>query len=370
MKILKKLLSMLLVSMFTVMLISKPVAASEFEMEQKTNVIIKANVPDGFDEDIKVTLEYEETQVRASVTLTTENGYTKNLTVLSGNIFLANANFESIDKYDTDLEEKYSIEGGEVELIFNVIPAETIEDIEENTEIESSHGEEMEIDPLTGLPTPESVIKNFEKKVSFIEDDSNFDSFLAVYSGPMLKNAYMESDAMNTEESWNAMNETERFIYYISYRMPYMSMTRREFDNVNDFIEEELISQRQRLNQIENGDIVYEAIVDVWEWQYDYWQHTGSIFNFFNYYDGLNAGTPTESESEAVKLTEKEEMEEVKEEITKELNEETEKEDNPAVKWIKENWLTGTILIVAGVSFLVVHLISKKKNLSVGNEKE
>lgn len=369
MKILKKLLSMLLVSMFTVMLISKPVAASEFEMEQKTNVIIKANVPDGFDEDIKVTLEYEETQVRASVTLTTENGYTKNLTVLSGNIFLANANFESIDKYDTDLEEKYSIEGGEVELIFNVIPAETIEDIEENTEIESSHGEEMEIDPLTGLPTPESVIKNFEKKVSFIEDDSNFDSFLALYSGPMFKGYYLEYDSMNTEEQWNNMKEIDRFIYYISYIKPFSKMTNYQFTNANEFIEE-LTAEKQRLCQVENGYIVYDAIVDVWEWQYDYWQHTGSIFNFFNYYDGLNAGTPTESESEAVKLTEKEEMEEVKEEITKELNEETEKEDNPAVQWIKENWLTGTILILAGVSFLVVHLISKKKNLSVGNEKE
>ncbi|MBQ3514986.1 MAG: hypothetical protein IJA32_14520 [Lachnospiraceae bacterium] len=356
---------MFLVAMCVVTVISKPVIAGQtttFEVEQKTNVVVKANVPDGFNEEIKVTLEYEETQVRATVTLTTENGYTKNLTVLSDNTFLASADFQSTDTYGTDLAEKYDIEGEEVELIFNVIPADT-KTIEENTEIEIFQDEEMEIDPSTGLPTAESVIKNFEEKVAFIENDSNFDSFLALYSGPMFKEYYLEADSMNTEEQWNNMKEIERFVYYITYIKPFSKMINYEYANTNEFIEE-LTGEKQRLEQRENGDVVYDAIVDVWEWQYAYWQHTGSIYNFFNDYDDSNAGTPTESE--AVKLTEneKEEMEEI-EEIKKEIQEELDEESKK-----KETENQGNVMIVvvciifilAVVSGLVIFMKNRKSN--------
>lgn len=46
------------------------------EIDTRSTVIIKANVPDGFDENIAFVLEQETTQVRFAFALTADNDYT------------------------------------------------------------------------------------------------------------------------------------------------------------------------------------------------------------------------------------------------------------------------------------------------------
>ena len=372
----KKILSLFFTLIFTIFLIPHSVMASEMtEVETRSTVTIKANVPDDFTENIAFVLEQETTQVRFSFALTAENGYTGSISVVGNNTYLASATFSNNEKYNIDLAEKYDIEGEEVELTFNVSPitysvendnaVNNNDNKKINIETEAPHGEE--IDPDTGLPTAEYVIKNYEDKVSFMQDDKKFFSFLTTYSGAMFEKYYLEADPMNTEEQWESMKEIDRFNYYITYYMPYTKMMNYEFSSANKLIEE-LIAQKNILSQIENGDIVYDAIVEVWKWHYSYWQCTGTIYNFYNYYDGTNAGTPTVSET--VKLTDKdkEEMAEIESEINEELEIETEK-DNAVVTWLKENWLTATIFVIVGFAFLGVYLYNRKKNVYDENDK-
>lgn len=362
--------------MLMVMLIPQSVSPSALtDVEVRPTVTIKANVPDGFTEEIAITLEQETSQVRFSYPLTAENDYIGSLSLARGGTYLASVTFQSSGKYNVDLAEKYEIAGTDVELIFNVTPItysiesdETTDDSNEtNVETEVNHGEE--IDEITGLPTGESVLKNFKEKVSFIENDTNFDSFLRLYSGGMFKNYYLEADYINTEEKWDNMNETERFIYHTIYISPHSSMMNYEFANKNEFVDE-LVAEKQLLGKIEKGDIVYDAIVDVWEWHYDYWETTGTFYNFFNPYDGIKADTGASSET--VTLTDNDFVETIteptntveSETVVKEPTAEPETKD----EFVKEEisiplapWLAVIILIVTGMACLVMYLRRKKK---------
>lgn len=263
-------------------------------------------------------------------------------------------------------------------MIFNVTAVTADSDDLESADSgeESSHvGESSEaIDPETGLPSAESVIAAFEEKVSFIQDDPAFSSFLSTYSGAMFKKYYLQADTAHTEEQWESMKEIERFCYNITYYSPYIAMMNYEFSSADEMIDE-LVAEKNILSQIENGDIVYDAIVEVWKWHYDYWQHTGTFCNFYNNYnDDINAGEPTASET--VKLTDedkndrdKEEIEEIKNEIQSELAEENTENGNSAADWFKDNWLIVTILLVVVIAFLAVFLYKRSKNISGKTEK-
>lgn len=87
-------LTMFFAVLFAVMT-PQTVTASEFdEIEVRSNVTIKANVPDGFTEDIAFVLEEEVTQVRFQYLLTAENEYTGNLSLLGNNAFLPQVTFK------------------------------------------------------------------------------------------------------------------------------------------------------------------------------------------------------------------------------------------------------------------------------------
>lgn len=365
MKIIKKIFNTCFVIMLMVMTVSQNVKADELqEIEVISTVFIKANVPEDFTENITFVLESEITQVRHAFELTKENEYEGILCVFENRTYLASVYFPSSSKYKTDIAENYDIAGEEVELAFNVTPI--VYSIENDEgKIPNWNDDKMEvlddeIDSETGLRTAESVLKSYEEKVSFIQDDPNFSTFLALYSGGMFKKYYLKADPMNTEEQWNNMREIERFNYYITYYMPYMKIINYEFSTANEMIEE-LISQKNILSEIENGDIVYNAIVEVWKWHYSYWQHTGTFYNFYNYYDGIKSDKT--SDLETIRLTEKDKKElETKELETEEL-EDTEYIDNPVILWVKKNWLTAAILLIAGISFLTVLLHNRKENI-------
>lgn len=390
MKKLKQILSMFWAVMLIVMLVPQSVFASSVDVEVRPTVTIKANVPEGFTENIGFVLEQETTQVRFSYALTAENGYTGSLSLPRGGTYLASATFQSSGQHNIDLAEKYDIAGTDVELVFNVTPItysvesdETTDNSDEvsvETETEVNRGEE--IDETTGLPTGESIFKKFEETVAFMENDSNFDSILSIYSNDKFKKYYLESNPSNTEEKWDNMNRTEQFTYYITYYYPHLCMMNDEFAYADEFIDE-LVAQKQLLEKIENGNIVYDAIVEVWEWLYDYWEVTGTFYNFFNAYDGTENGTGTSSEPvtltdsdtvETITDTTEEPETAVEEKATEQPQTEDEfakdvKEDNSIGAWVNNNKLTLIILIASGIAVLVVYLLAKKKKAEDDSDK-
>jgi len=377
MKTILKFLEVCFAALLIVMVIPQNIRAEELsEIEVMSTVLIKADVPEDFTENIAFVLEDENTQVKFSYALTEQNEYMGELNILGGRTYFASATFGS-SKYKTDLAEKYEIADEEVELVFSVTPIiysienderEALNWNDEETKISDNADEDL--DPETGLKTAKSVLREYEEKVSFIQNDPNFSSFLTLYSGGMFKKYYLNADPMNTEEQWDNMKEVDRFNYYITYYMPYTKMMNYEFSSANIMIEE-LISQKNILSQIEKGDIVYDAVVDVWKWHYSYWQHTGMFYNFYNYYDGVNSGADFNESisSEAINLVGKDKGNPEETEIKEEIKKDIEKVDNPIILWIKENWLTTAILLIAGISFFAVFLYNRKKNIYEENDK-
>lgn len=363
----KSCFGLLLIIFLLTMIIPQVIYASELtEVDTRSTVIITANVPQGFSEKIAFVLEQDSTQVRFSYALTKDNHYMGSISVVGGTTYTASVSFPSSSKHQTNLAEKYEIEGEEVELTFNVETIKFSSETEEDNTLatKTTHGEESntEID----IQTADNVLNNYLEKVSFVQEDKKFFSFLTTYSGDMFKKYYLEADPMNTEEQWDNMKEIERFNYYITYYMPYTKMMNYQFDTENEFINE-LVAQKAILQTIDNGDMVYDAIVNVWKWHYEYWRYTGTFYNFHNYYDGTNAETPTTTEIIKLENKEKEELKEVKSEMEEEINLEkkvvSRKVANPFILWIKENFLTCIILVVTSITFLVVYLYNHKKNM-------
>lgn len=362
----------LLLSIFFLFLsIPRAVFSSELaEVDTRSTVTIRANVPADFSENIAFVLEQETTQVRFAFALTKDNNYTGNISIVGDSTYIASASFKSSNKYETDLAKKYEIENGTVELSFNVstitysIQSEELNGLSN----EITHGENE--DENEELQATENILNNYLEEVSFMQDDMRFFSFLTTYSGAMFEKYYMEADPMNTTEQWESMKEIDRFNYYIIYYMPYTKMMNYQFENENIFIEE-LIAQKNILNQIEDGDKVYRAIVDMWKWHYRHWQSTGEFYNFYNYYNGTNSNTLTTAET--IKLANEEgegiptEPTEAESENKNEINEEKDANlevSNPDIfSLAKENILTCIIFFVAGACFLLVYLHNRKKNM-------
>lgn len=162
MKKLKKLLSIFLICIIIFFTVPCHVMASEAgtDIDTMATVTIKANVPNGFRDEIVFTLERKLTQIRYSVSLVPENNYTESVSLVSGksperNSYTASVLFpNSSDEYNTDIAENYNIKGEKVELVFNVSPVTySTENSNINENNETTHGDEnkdSDKDPDTG----------------------------------------------------------------------------------------------------------------------------------------------------------------------------------------------------------------------------
>ena len=114
-------------------------------------------------------------------------------------------------------------------------------------------------------------------------------------------------------------------------------------------------------------------------WHYSYWLTTGTFYNFYNYYDGTNAWVFTESETVVSTDTGEAEVSELVSDIKEEFEEIKDKEadndeeaecdvkkTNSFITWLKERWLTTVIFVGAGITFLVIYLYNRNKNIIDG----
>lgn len=172
-----------------------------------------------------------------------------------------------------------------------------------------------EIDEATGLKKPEIILEEFRESVSFMETDPNFDKYLSKYEQDYHEEYYLDADPMNTREQWDSMSRTERFVYYMSYTLPYGKLVYR--DPVRD--EEEFLehfdTHEKTLGAIEKGDEVYAALQKVWSYQYMYWQATGMVCNFFN----PAAQATTQEDSNKPSESNQDDMAQIKAELGEEL---------------------------------------------------
>ena len=226
-------------------------------------------------------------------------------------------------------------------------------DVKASENVKTTHGEN--IDDMTGLLKADYVYNNFKDSIAFMENEQ-YKTIVDVYSSPINMSIYLEYDPLNTEESWNKMSKLDRYIYFKSYILPYQDIMRKEWENKNEFlgelsVDKQMLVGTDVLAGVENGQLVYTALVDLWSWHYDYWEMTGEFYNFYSYYEGVTENSPVISE---------ENMEPV-EELDENYNV-IEKEEFSISVWLKEHIITVILIVTVIVSLIVVMLRKKKEN--------
>lgn len=346
---------------------------------RNTQTTVTANVPEGFSESITFTFEENLFQMTFPCTLNRDNGYTYSQELVKGSTFKLYAEFEGCEDYIMDFPEEYTAEGDQQTITFNIVKMteeEKKQIAEEAEEAERKKAEEEEaarleeekkkvIDPLTGIETPESIKNRFIDKMSAVDQECK--EFMVKGSGN--KDSFLNADPTNTSEQWENMSDLEKFFYHHLYNMPHTYLTRYDYANEDELIEE--ISYRKDLYaKYKDGDKVYEALEEVYRWHYKYWLRTGVVANPFKYAtseeqqnlpvepdENMNTSTEEPTDSEEQAKPEEEQKEEVRKEdpVTDSVPDNT--SDKPAESEESASSSNNTLSILL-VVFLVLIIIA------------
>ena len=359
----------------SVVAIPSTAMAAEIWEDPSSMITFKANVTEGFDEDIILKIRNTETDVSVTLILAESVDYTRSAWILKNSPVEIEVIID--DNYVTDLEDSYTF--SDVETVnFNVSEKQETDEQEETADSEIPHGEETdaEIDELTGLESADSVWEKFVSTCSALEGNPDFDDYVSWFSAQMIKQAYLKDKETNTEESWDAMTNMERYILYKAYTQPKQELMQGSLDSEEDFLEELLYADEVTLKQIEGGDVILEALENLWRWHYRYYQRTGMFYDFYADYDDEYEGTPLDSSKDSDDSF-KSDMDEIRQELSGELskneqeeikealveNPHGEEKENGLVAWIKGNIITLCILVIVGIALIVTTIIIRRKNL-------
>ncbi len=347
---------------------------SQSEVTTYTEVKISATVPEGFNEDIIITLEESVTLVRGGVVLSAENGYASSTRVIGGNIYNTYVRYGNNGDWKCDIAKQYEVPNG-VSVEFSITVTDgslankvLTEEQPEQSQPVSGNAEtphSKDIDPLTNLLKGEVAVQNFIDKTSFIQNDESYQGwdFLGLYSGDGLKKDYLDSHSNNTEEQWNAMTEYEKFVWRKVYLSPNLYMFKAK--DLNDFMEDVLATEISlfKNNEYTDEDTVYDALVELYEWHYSYFLVTGTVYD---YYNGAEYVLDEEVQEvvilEEVKQPEEiKQLEELKEEVMAELTEEEKEELRIATSTKTSPILPITIVVLCIIIAVIAFLFIRKQ---------
>lgn len=374
----------ILLMMFAVVVPCVPVYAGEVsqsEVTTYTEVKISATVPEGFNEDIIITLEESVTLIRGGVVLNAENGYSSSTNVLGGNIYNTYVRYGNNGDWKCDIAKQYEVPNGvSVEFSITVTDGSLANNVltEEQPEqsqpvsgtTETPHSED--IDPLTNLLKGEVAVQNFINKVSFVQYDATYQgtSFLSLYSSASKKKLYLKSNSINTEEAWEKMTEFERFVWMKCFYEPnnYLyknaGMIGANY-SIDDFLEDAICVEKNMFDTLTytDEDIVYDALVELCEWHYSYFLVTGTVYD---YYNGAEYVLDEETQEvvilEEVKQPEEiKQLEELKEEVMAELTDEEKEELGITTPTKTSPILPITIVVLCIIIAVIAFLFIRKQ---------
>lgn len=343
-----------------------------------TEVRFSATVPEEFEGDIIITLENSNTLDRNGVVLNADNDYFDATNVLGGNVYNTYVRFSNGENWKSDISEQYEIPNGNVAEFSinvtdgspanNILTADTIEENESEENVEVTHSED--IDPFTNILKGEVAIQNFVNKISFIQNETAYDSFLDVYGWAAMQEDYLEHNTLNTPERWEKMSNFDRFVWRKACFVPTLYLFKS--GSLEEYTDNATSVEKSKLELFDypSESLIYDALVELCEWHYSYFQITGTVYDYYN--NGVEYIYENETQDTTMKHEESinnEELQEFKNETdsefpekeTEELDTEIEKkEPNKFLQLLKANIVTLLLLILVGIAFLVV----KQKNLS------
>ncbi len=341
-----------------------------------TEVRFSAIVPPEHEGDVRIALINPETQKKSGVILNADNNYMDSTNVLGGITYDTKVVFVGNGEWKCDVAEQYEIPNGEpVDIIINVRDGSLANNIlgEENVEndvneviADAPHSED--IDPNTNLLKGEVVIQNFTDKVSFIVDEEEYKYFWLADSSEFRKQEFLEHNTLNTEERWNKMSDIDKFVWNVACKVPFCYMY--ESASLEDYIDSAIGSKLESLenNNYPNKDVVKEALIELCEWHYSYYLHTGTVYDYFNgTNEYINDIGYQESEEKNIieqqkPVEEEKELEELREEILNELTDEEKEVLGVEVASEKSAFLP--IVLIGAILMLVavILILLKKQN--------
>lgn len=231
--------------------------------------------------------------------------------------------------------------------------------------------EKIENKPTVNF-TANEMVNKFVEKTKFIEHDSQYKDFISGCAGAVYKNLYL-AEKGKTEESWNAMSKYQQACYSLLFLYPktYMLGTNSNIyaADRNAFIKN-LNIPNMLLKPTNKGDVVYNALVEAWDWHWNNW-NTKRVF--INPFEGVKYDETDKEESLNDFELKPQEKKEIMQEIQKDskdvkavVNGIDKRKDlsNPDnfLNILKKNIITLIILVAIGIAFLIVFLKNKKKN--------
>lgn len=375
MKNMKKILFLMSGLLFMILVIPGRVCASS-SSETKTyeRVYIYATVPENMEEDIYITFKDPETEISFYAVLTKGDDYSDHFKVYGGRTYNTYISYDQEGDWSCDLEKQYAIpdDEGEITIEFTVYDNKNAEGpAKVNPEEPASNPQNEKSDILNG----EKAIQDFIDKVSFMQDERDYDVILNMHTQDdvMIKNTFMKEHENNTEERWYSMTNFDRYVWYRACLLPHLyfkinaaNVGTNEYtfkDYINDALDVDMALFD--LYDFPREEEVYNALVEMCEFHYNYFLQTGMIYDYFN-------GSETYVEKEID--TEESELDKLREEISKELTGEEKKEiesamkqqpsmENPSNKGdVLDKVIIVIFLIIILVIVGIVFMVVKKQN--------
>ncbi len=238
----------------------------------------------------------------------------------------------------------------------------------------------------TELPAedPQQVYQELMDTVSFIENDSSWDSILIEIPFNTEEEAKQYALTVNHEgktdeeaiAEYKNMSKYERFIYYRTYIFMAQAIANGNYEDISTYEKLSTYSSsplrlmRGEYLQLNNKEEVIAAFEKVLHWQFDYIQATGGPYNFItgkSYAEemGLDAQPAVEEKEDK---TAEEEFAEAQNEIKKEYEKQEGKKEkgiwDDTLDSLSGNLVTILILAVVLIALGVVIYIKKKNNYS------
>jgi len=218
------------------------------------------------------------------------------------------------------------------------------------------------------MESGEEIFQWFLDATDYIKENEGFLLYESTLNeSEVHKERFLENvgGSTNTEEDWDAMSDYDVRVYMDTFYNPFNTLTYVEVNTEEDFIKQATSIDFYR--KIEGGEGYADALEKLIRWQWQYYEQTGTLYNFFAEEGNENAHF-NQVETDKNGLTEKEskELEEAREELLEGEDIEEllgeEKDELPIVKFVKENVVSVIILIVAllGVVGMTIYIKNKK----------
>lgn len=351
--LLTKTAMMLLVLCTMMCLVPQTAKASEAGF---TTLKVTATVPSEYDGEIAFVFTQKDSGFNYSLLLTKDKGYTGELSIVGNMEYTATVTVKKdTSNYSVSgLSDSYKVTGSSVELKFEVKKGVTAVESTQNSNATSTpQATTGATANSTTLTEPQQTYNDYINTVSFMDGNSNFDTFLNNYDNDIMKKYFLNAESTNTESDWKQMSKFDKFNYYILFVRTKTLITGENAVASEEALINELSSESVLLNAITDGDKVLEAVKSVWRYEWKYYQQTG---NFINLYDPYTSGS-------AKKYTETELTDDDKAEVAQAQEELKEDTTSSRLKsGLKKNILSIIILIIVAIALVTVVIIRRKKN--------